>query len=82
MKASVEISMYPLEREYVPEIKDFISRLKSYDSLECVSSGMSTQVFGEYRDIMKALTDEIEKSFIQHGKSIFVFKLVNSYLKK
>ncbi|MDV7401800.1 hypothetical protein RZS08_60835, partial [Arthrospira platensis SPKY1] len=82
MKASVEISMYPLEREYVHEIKDFISRIRDHDTLECVSNGMSTQIFGEYRAIMNVLTDEIEKSFEKHGKSIFVFKLVNSYLKK
>jgi uncharacterized protein YqgV (UPF0045/DUF77 family) len=82
MKASVEISMYPLGREYVPEIKDFIERLQSKQDLIVEVNGMSTQIFGEYRTIMQALTDEIEISYLKTGTSVFILKIVNAFLKQ
>jgi len=82
MKASVEISMYPLGREYVPDIKDFIERMKNHAGIICEVNGMSTQLFGDYREIMQALTDEIEVSFERHGKSVFVLKVVNAFLQQ
>ncbi len=81
MKISVEISYYPLKVEYIPQIKDFIGRMKSHGDLEVNSNTMSTQVFGDYDMVMKALTDEIGKSFdLPH--SVFVLKIINSDLRK
>jgi len=41
---------------------------------------MSTQVFGEYFNVMNAITTEINKSFeIPH--SVFVLKIINADLK-
>ncbi|MFN3556746.1 MAG: YkoF family thiamine/hydroxymethylpyrimidine-binding protein [Bacteroidales bacterium] len=82
MKASVEISMYPLGRDYIPDIKDFIDRLSKNPRLIVEVNGMSSQIFGDYRDIMAALTDEIEKSFQQNGKSVFVLKIINAFLQQ
>lgn len=81
MKTSVDISYYPLNPEFVTPILDFIKRLNAYDKIEANTNGMSTQVFGEYRDVMNAITDEIEKSFdLPH--SVFVLKVINADLKK
>ena len=63
MNTSVDISYYPLKEEFIPPIKDFISRLNNYKAIRVKTNGMSTQVFGEYRQIMEILTSEIEKSF-------------------
>ena len=82
MKASVEISMYPLGREFIADIKDFIECLKKNEQIIVEVNGMSTQIFGEYRTIMHVLTDEIEKSFEKHGKSVFVMKIINAFLQK
>jgi uncharacterized protein YqgV (UPF0045/DUF77 family) len=81
MKISVEISYYPLKVEYIPHIKDFIQRMKLYEKLTVKSNTMSTQVFGEYADVMQALTDEIYKSF-ELPHSIFVLKIINADLNK
>lgn len=79
MNTSVEISYYPLNIEYIPPIKNFIDRLNSYDRLRVKTNGMSTQVFGEYDEVMKVLTAEIKKSFeIPH--SVFVMKIINADL--
>lgn len=79
MNTSVEISYYPLNVEYIPPIKDFIERMNKYDELRVRTNGMSTQVFGSYTDVMKALTIEIERSF-ELPHSVFVLKLINADL--
>ena len=80
MKTSVDISYYPLQPEFVTPILDFIKRLNEYENVEAVTNGMSTQVFGEYFDVMHAITREIHKSFeIPH--SVFVLKVINADLK-
>lgn len=80
MKTSVDISYYPLQPEFVTPILDFIKRLNEYENIEAVTNGMSTQVFGEYFDVMEAITQEIYKSFeIPH--SVFVLKVINADLK-
>ena len=79
MRISVEVSYYPLNHEYIPPIKDFIERLNSYPELSTNTNGMSTQVFGEYFDVMQALTNEIHKSF-ELPHSVFVMKVINADL--
>jgi len=79
MKCSIEISYYPLNEEYVNPIRDFIHRMNQYKGLTCRTSGMSTQIFGEYDLLMEALTREIRKSF-ELPHSVFVMKLVNADL--
>ena len=38
MKLAVEISLYPLDQEYIPVIKDFIARLNNDNELEVSTS--------------------------------------------
>lgn len=79
MNTSVEISYYPLNVEYIPPIKGFIERMNKYEKLRIRTSGMSTQIFGEYPDVMQALTTEIEKSF-ELPHSVFILKIINADL--
>ena len=79
MNTSVEISYYPLNVEYIPPIKDFIERMNNYETLRVKTNGMSTQIFGKYAEVMKALTIEIEKSF-ELPHSVFVMKIINADL--
>ena len=81
MKTSVEMSYYPLNQEFIPHIKDFIDRMNKYPQLVVRTNTMSTQIFGEFKEIMNALTVEIEKSFkLPH--SVFVMKIINADLEK
>jgi uncharacterized protein YqgV (UPF0045/DUF77 family) len=79
MNISVEISYYPLQEEFIPPIKDFIERMNRYTELQCVTNGMSTQVFGSYDNVMTAITSEIKQSF-ELPHSVFVLKIVNNDL--
>lgn len=80
MKLSVEISNYPLNEAYIPPIKDFIERLKANPRLRISCNTMSTQVFGDYDEVMTILNREMKDSFERYGKMIFVCKFINSDL--
>ena len=80
MKTSVDISYYPLDVEFIPPIKDFIQRLNGHENITVNTNGMSTQVFGEYFDVMKILTEEIHKSF-ELPHSVFILKIINNDLQ-
>ena len=78
MKASLEISMYPLSQQnYDQPIEAFIHRLQQYQNLDVRVNMMSTQVFGEYEELMAALTQEIKTSFEHEPATIMVMKLLN-----
>jgi uncharacterized protein YqgV (UPF0045/DUF77 family) len=79
MNTSVEISYYPLHSEYIPPIKDFIERLNAHEQIVVNTNGMSTQVFGEYFEVMNILTNEIHRSF-ELPHSVFILKVINADL--
>lgn len=77
MKASVEISMYPLIQDYETPILDFIQRMNTYPDLEIITNKLSTQIFGNYDQIMAALSKEMKISFEQDNTVIMVMKVLN-----
>ncbi|MBX5462122.1 MAG: hypothetical protein IRZ28_13670 [Steroidobacteraceae bacterium] len=76
MDIGVEISLYPLNAEYIPPIQDFIDRLNLAPRLKVVTNSMSTQVFGAYQDVFGALVKEIRKTFEGNDKAVFVMKVL------
>ena len=81
MIISVEISYYPLHGDdFIEPIKSFIDRLNMHPNIEAQTNGMSTQVFGEYDDVMKILQEEMRVSF-ENPYSVFVMKVVNADLR-
>ena len=80
MKLSVEISKYPLHQDYILFIKGFIDRLNQHPKLEVITNTMSTQVFGDYDEVMNAVTHEIKRSHQEFGKAIFVCKFIGGDL--
>jgi len=80
MRASIEISYYPLKDEFIPHIFNFIEGLKSYEDINVISNSMSTQVFGNYDILMSAITKEIKKS-MRLPNSVFVLKIINADLQ-
>lgn len=81
MKTSVEISMYPLNREYGTPILKFIERLRQHEELEVQSNNMSTQIFGEFDKLMSILTKEMKQSFQEEDTVVMVMKVVNLDLR-
>ena len=77
MKIAVDISLYPLDKEFIPPIKDVIDRLNGHESLEVWTNAMSTQVIGEFDEVMDALKQEIGTTFESIPKGVFVIKMFN-----
>ena len=80
MQISVEISLYPLDQNYIPPIQDFIDRLNTYDELKVVENTMSTQVYGEYARVLAILNTEMQRTHQQTPKAAFVMKVLNGDL--
>ena len=76
MEISVDISMYPLQKEYEAPISAFIERLKTEALVTVSCNELSTQLHGDYRIIMKLLEEEIYSVFKEIPDSIFVLKFV------
>lgn len=79
MKVSVELSCYPLTENFIEPIQEFIDRLNTYTEIKVQTNGMSTQVFGEFRDIMRILTVEMENT-MRSPHTLFVMKMANATL--
>jgi len=77
MQISVDLSLYPLQDEYIPVIIDFIHRVQAHEGIEVVRNQMSTQLFGECARVMAVLAEEMRHSFETHGKAVLVAKFVN-----
>ena len=78
MRVAVDISLYPLDREFIPPISDVIERLNSHEGLEVWTNAMSTQVVGEFAEVWNALGQEIGQTFENLPKGIFVMKMLNN----
>lgn len=76
MDVAVELSLYPLRNEFIPPIAAFLERLNAHPGLKVETNSMSTQVVGEYRHVMQALTAEIERTFASLPKAVVVMKVL------
>ncbi len=78
MKVAVDISLYPLDADFIPPIKDVIDRLNEHDGLEVWTNAMSTQLIGDFDIVMDTLRKELGTSFEQLPKAVFVMKMFNN----
>jgi uncharacterized protein YqgV (UPF0045/DUF77 family) len=78
MRVAVDISLYPLTDDFIPPIQDVIERLNSHESIEVVTNPMSTQLRGEYDDVMAAISKEVKTSFEKSPKVVFAIKILNN----
>lgn len=77
MQVMVELSLYPLVNEYIPPIQAFIDRLNTYTELSVTTCSTSTQVTGEYSDVLPILGKEMQRIHEEVGQAIFVAKFLN-----
>jgi uncharacterized protein YqgV (UPF0045/DUF77 family) len=80
MRVAVDISLYPLAEEFLMPIKDVIRRLNDHESVEVATNAMSTQLRGEYADVMNVLEQEIKRTFEQVPKAVFAIRILNNPL--
>jgi uncharacterized protein YqgV (UPF0045/DUF77 family) len=76
MDIGVEISLYPLDQDFIPPIQNFIDRLNADKRLRIITNSMSTQVFGDYDSVMQTLVRELRTTFADNDKAVFVMKVL------
>jgi uncharacterized protein YqgV (UPF0045/DUF77 family) len=76
MRTAVEISLYPLDADYIPPIKAFIERLNTYADLSVTTNAMSTQIAGEHDLVFEILAKETRRTFDEAGRKVFVMKVL------
>lgn len=77
MKISVELTLTPLQDNYEPAIIDFIKKLRA-SGLTVKENALSTQVFGDYDEVMDLLNKEIKTAFEAIERGLFYVKIVKS----
>ena len=82
MDIAVEISLYPLNAEFIPPIEDFIRRLNAAGRFKVVTNSLSTQVFGRYDEVFAALARELRATFENNAKAVFVMKVIGPLAAK
>lgn len=76
MRTAIEISLYPLDADYLPPIKSFIERLHQYPELQVLTNALSTQVAGEHHRLFEVLALETARTFGEAGRRVFVMKVL------
>ncbi len=74
----IEMSMYPLQDEFIAPIKGFIERLNSDTRFDVVTTPTSTRIVGEHFALMQFIADETHRAYQQVGQAIFVCKFLNA----
>ena len=76
MKVSIEISMYPLNQNFITPIIAFIERLNEHPTIEVHTNHMSTHIYGDYDTVMPILQKEMKESFLQDENTVMVVKFI------
>lgn len=77
MKISVELTLTPLQDEYEPAIIKFIKKLRA-SGLTVLENPLSTQVYGEYDEVMAILNKEMKLALESVERGLLYIKIVKS----
>ncbi|MCM8569416.1 thiamine-binding protein [Gramella jeungdoensis] len=79
MKISVELTLSPLQDDFEPKVINFIKKLRQ-SGLTIKETPLSTQVYGEYDEVMGVLNEEIKNAFEAIDRGLIHVKIVKSDL--
>ena len=77
MRISVELTLSPLQDDYETPIINFIKRLRD-SGFTMLENPLSTQIYGDYDELMPFLTQEIKRSFNDVDISVLQMKIVKT----
>jgi uncharacterized protein YqgV (UPF0045/DUF77 family) len=77
MNVSIELTLSPLTADYEGHIVDFIKRLRA-SQFTVLENPLSTQIFGNYTELMPFLTEEIKRSFSNVEAVVLQMKVVKT----
>ncbi len=77
MKISVELTLTPLKDDFESPIIEFIKKLRA-SKFTVLENPLSTQIYGEYDELMPYLTQEIKSTFKSQENVLLHMKMVKS----
>ena len=77
MKISVELTLTPLQNDFEPAIIHLIKKLRA-SNLKVLENPLSTQVYGEYDEVMSLLQNEIKEAFELLDNGLLYMKIVKT----
>ena len=80
MRITAEMSLYPLDRDFVGPITAFIRTLREQPGLEVVTNQMSTQVRGDFAAVASAVDRCLEQAMAGTPTAVLVVKYLNADL--
>jgi len=75
MNISIDISMYPLHKDFEKPVIDFIKALRS-SAFHVEENGLSTQIFGPFEEVMSFVKSNIHSSLLIEKNCVFILKIV------
>ena len=77
MKISVDLTLSPLSNNYEQHVIDFIKALRD-SNFTVLENPLSTQVFGEFDQLMPFLNEKIKASFENQDICVLTMKVVKT----
>ena len=79
MKVTIDVSMYPNRKDFIPPIDGFIEKINCYKDLKVVTHPTSTVVQGEYDYAMNAVQETIAACYKEYDMAVYVTKIIPGY---
>lgn len=77
MKISVELTLSPLQNDFEPIVIEFIKSLRA-SGLKILENPLSTQVYGDYDEVMQILNSQIKDVFNLMEIGVLYMKIVKT----
>ena len=77
MNISVDLTLSPLQDDYETHVINFIKHLRASE-FTVLENPLSTQIYGDYDELMPYLTKEIKTSLEQQENAVLNLKIVTS----
>lgn len=77
MEISVELTLTPIQDDFEPAIIELIKSLRN-SGLTVIENPLSTQVYGDYDEVMDLLKDEMKTALEAVDRGILYMKIVKS----
>ena len=77
MEISVELTFSPLQDDFEQHIINFIKKLRA-SGLTVLENPLSSQVYGNYDEVMQVLNAEIKEAFELMDKGLLYMKIVKT----
>lgn len=77
MKISIDFTLSPLQDDYEQHVINFIKRLRA-SKFTVLENPLSTQIYGEFDELMPFITKEIKQSFSEIDIAVLQMKVVKT----